>query len=54
MNNSQRYYFACHTPTEEIQEIPNPRNKYLAELYVAAFETAIAFKIKLHYLAHFK
>ena len=28
-NKSQRYQFACHTPTEEMQEIRNPRNKFL-------------------------
>ena len=28
-NKSQRYQFACHTTTEEMQEIRNPRNKFL-------------------------
>ena len=44
INKSQRYKFTCHTPTEEIKEITNPKNKFLKAKYqrsIAAFDTTI-------------
>ena len=43
-NKSQCYQFICHTPTEEIQEITNPKNKFLKAKYqrsIAAFDITI-------------
>ena len=43
-NKSQYYQFTCHTPTEEIQEITDPKNKVLKAKYqrpIAAFGTTI-------------
>ena len=44
INKSQRYQFTCHTPIEEIQEITNPKNKFLEAKYqrsIATFDTTI-------------